>query len=82
MVPRELGGKYHLVHVRLLVLAVGNSDPRPMLRNLIKCSNQADIFNGMGLGYPRSHIKTADESLQTPALEELQRTVYFQGRQD
>lgn len=81
-VPSELVGQYDLVHVRLLVLAVDNSDPRPMLRNLIKMLKPGGYLQWDELDFPGTHVITVDESLQTPALEDLRRTMYSQGRQD
>ena len=35
-VPDDLVAKYDIVHVRLLIVVVKNSDPRPIIRNLAK----------------------------------------------
>ncbi len=75
-VPSELVGQYDLVHVRLLVFAVDNSDPRPMLRNLIKMLIPGGFLQWDELDFRGTHVITVDESLQTPALEDLRRTMY------
>ena len=70
-VPDEMAGKYDIVHVRLLVLAVENSDPRPLLRNLINMLKPGGFLQWDELDFAGTHVNTINESMQTPALEEL-----------
>ncbi|MCJ1469465.1 hypothetical protein MMC07_008098 [Pseudocyphellaria aurata] len=70
--PKDLRGKYDIVHVRLLVLVVENSDPRPTIRNLAKDD----------IDYPSTHVQKVDKSLETPALHEFRETMYSRGRND
>lgn len=81
-IPDDLQGKYDIVHVRLLVLVVENSDPRPIIRNLVRMLKPGGYLQWDDLNYPDTHIKTVDISLQTPALKELREMVYSRGRND
>ncbi len=81
-VPNDLAGQHDIVHARLLAIAVDNSDPRPLLHNLIKILKPGGYLQWDELDFSNAHVKTADGSLQSPALEELRKTIYSQGRQD
>lgn len=81
-VPSDLVGQYDLVHVRLLVLVVDNSDPRPMLRNLITLLKPGGYLQWDELDFRGTHVITADESVEAPALQDLRNTMYSDGRQD
>lgn len=81
-IPDDLQGKYDIVHVRLLVLVVENSDPRPIIRNLVKMLKPGGYLQWDELNSPGCQIKTIDTSLQTPALQELREMVYSRGRND
>lgn len=81
-IPDDLQGKYDIVHVRLLVLVVENSDPRPIIRNLVKMLKPGGYLQWDDLNYPGTHVKAIDKSLQTPALQELRDMVYSRGRND
>lgn len=81
-VPQDLQGKYEIVHVRLLVLVVENSDPRPIIRNLFKMLKPGGYLQWDDLNCPDTHVKTIDGSIQTPALQELRDMMYSRGRND
>ena len=81
-VPEDMLGVYDVVHVRLLVLVVENSDPRPIVRNLSRMLKPGGYLQWDDLNYPETHIRAVDEHLPTPALEELRETIYSQGRND
>ena len=75
-------GKYDIVHVRLLILVVENSDPRPIIRNLVQMLKPGGYLQWEELNYPDHYVKTINGSLQTPALHEFRKMVYSQGRND
>ena len=81
-VPDDLVGKYDVVHVRLLVLVVRNSDPREILTKLEKMLKPGGFLQWDDLNYPGTHVKTISEGLETPALDELRELVYSRGRND
>ncbi|MCJ1261079.1 hypothetical protein MMC22_000943 [Lobaria immixta] len=78
--PDDLLGKYDIVHVRLIVLVVRNSDPRPVIRNLVKLLKPGGYLQWDELSYPDSYIKTIDKSLQTPRLREIREMSFSRGR--
>jgi SAM-dependent methyltransferase len=73
---------YDVVHVRLLVLVVQGSDPRNIIRNLLRMLKPGGYIQWDELNYPDTHIRNSDSSLLTPALHELRTIVYSQGRND
>lgn len=81
-IPDDLQGKFDIVHLRLLVLVVENSDPRPIIRNLVKMLKPGGYLQWDELNFPKCQIKTIDTSLQTPALQELREMAYSRGRND
>ena len=81
-VPDEMLGVYDVVHVRLLVLVVEDSNPRPILGNLSKMLKPGGYLQWDDLNYPDTCVRVVDDSLLTPALHELRRMVYSQGRHD
>lgn len=81
-VPDDLQGKYDIVHLRLLALVVENSDPRPIIRNLVQMLKPSGWLQWDDLNFPDTHVKTIDRSLQTPALHEFREMIYSRGRND
>lgn len=81
-VPESMIGVYDVVHVRLLVLVVQNSDPRHILRNLLRMLKPGGYIQWDELNYPGTHVRTSNSSLHTPALHELREMVYSRGRND
>lgn len=81
-VPHELLGKYDIIHVRLLILVVENSDPRPIIRKLIKMLKPGGYLQWDDLNYPDTCVKAIDPSLPTPALDEFRKLAYSRGRHD
>ncbi|KAK0726265.1 hypothetical protein B0T21DRAFT_350420 [Apiosordaria backusii] len=83
-VPDDLVGKYDYVHTRLLVLVVGESkDPGPIIRNLFKLLKpggwlQWDELDTVNM----PSIQKVDPALKTPALEELRKWSWADGRLD
>ncbi|MCJ1262459.1 hypothetical protein MMC22_002329 [Lobaria immixta] len=80
--PDDLLSKYDIVHVRLIGLIVENSNPRPIIRNLVKILKPGGYLQWDDLNLPDTHVKTVDESLQAPALQELRKMIYSRGRND
>lgn len=81
-VPEQMVGMYDVVHVRLLVLVVQKSDPRSILRNLIRMLKPGGYIQWDELNYPGTHIRSSNSSSSTPALHELRELVYSRGRND
>ena len=81
-VPAAFLEKYDIVHVRLLVLVVQNSDPRPILRNLIKMLKPGGYLQWDDLDSVHACVRTVDESLQIPALRQLHKMMYSDGKHD
>ena len=79
-IPEDMLGKFDLVHCRLLVLAVKNSDPKPILETLQKLLKPGGYLQWDELNYIDLSIKTATESLAVPGLQEFQDFVYSQGK--
>ena len=75
-------GKYDVVHVRLLVLVVRNSDPREILAKLAKMLIPGGYLQWDDLNYPDTCVKTIDRGVKTPALDELRKLVYSCGRNE
>ena len=81
-IPDELRGKYDIVHVGLLILVVENSDPRPIIRNLIQMLKPGGYLQWDEYNFLDHYVKTIDGSLQTPALHALREMWYSRGRND
>ena len=81
-VPTDLLARYDIVHVRLLILVVENSDPRPIIQNLAKMLKPGGYLQWDDLNYPDTSIITVNRLLQTPALQELRELVCSRGRHD
>ncbi len=81
-VPEHLIGIYDVVHVRLLVLVVQKSDPRDILRSLLRMLKPGGYIQWDELDYPGTYVRNSESSSPTPALHELREMVYSQGRND
>ena len=81
-VPSDAVEKYDVVHVRLLVLVVRNSDPREILAKIAKMLKPGGYLQWDDLNYPDTCVKTISKNLDTPALSELRELVYSRGRND
>lgn len=81
-VPKDLVSIYDFVHVRLLVLVVQRSDPKSIIRDLLRMLKPGGYIQWDEFNYPDTHVKTCNSSLQAPALHELREMVYSQGRND
>ena len=81
-VPEHMIGIYDVVHVRLLVLVVQKGDPSDILHNLIRMLKPGGHLQWDELNYHDTHVIKSDRSIQTPALDELQKMVRSSGRND
>ncbi|KAL1970615.1 hypothetical protein VTN77DRAFT_4259 [Rasamsonia byssochlamydoides] len=81
-VPSDLVGKYDLVHVRLLVLVLSALDPKPVIRNLLQLVKHGGYLQWDELDCVNMHVKKVDPSVRAPALEELCKMSYSDGRHD
>ena len=81
-VPEYMLGIYDIVHVRLLVLVVRDSNPRNVIRNLAKMLKPGGYIQWDDLDYPGTHVRKSVASLCTPGLDKLRKMVYSEGRND
>jgi SAM-dependent methyltransferase len=81
-VPDHLVGKYDIIHLRLLILVVQNSDPVPVIRNVSRLLKPGGYIQWDDLNYPDTHIAKADADQETPAFDRLRQFVYSNGRHD
>ena len=81
-VPDDLVRKYDIVHVRLLILVVQDSDPREILEKLAQMLKPGGCMQWDDLNYPDICVKAIKPDLKTPALRDLRELVYSQGRND
>ncbi|KAJ6151535.1 hypothetical protein N7470_007132 [Penicillium chermesinum] len=80
--PENLVGKYDVVHLRLLILVVENSDPVPVIRNVARLLKPGGYIQWDDLNYPDTHVEKADSTRETPAFDRLRQFVYSSGRHD
>ena len=80
-VPDDMIKKYDIVHLRLLILVVENSNPRPIIQNVAKMLKPGGYMQWDDLNYPDICIKKIKD-MHTPALDELRETTYSRGRGD
>jgi SAM-dependent methyltransferase len=81
-VPDHLVGKYDVIHLRLLILVVQDSDPVPVIRNVARMLKPGGYIQWDDLNYPDTHVYKAHADAETPAFDQLRRFVYSQGRHD
>ncbi|KAJ5371869.1 hypothetical protein N7517_003875 [Penicillium concentricum] len=81
-VPEHLVGTYDIVHLRLLILVVQNSDPVPIIQNVARLLKPGGYIQWDDLNYPDTHVAKADPELATPAFDRLLKFVYSNGRHD
>ncbi|KAJ5911454.1 uncharacterized protein N7473_000757 [Penicillium subrubescens] len=81
-VPEHLVGKYDIVHLRLLILVVQNSDPVPIIQKVARLLKPGGYIQWDDLDYPDTHVRKADPTLATPAFDRLRQFVYSSGRHD
>ena len=81
-IPENMLGRFDIVHVRLLILVVQNSDPRNIIRNLVKMLKPGGYLQWDDLNYPDTHVETAGKLSKTLKSEELRTMVYSRGRHD
>ncbi|KAF7587095.1 hypothetical protein BBP40_007734 [Aspergillus hancockii] len=81
-VPSELVGKYDLVHVRSLALALAGKDPKTVIRNLYQLVRPGGYLQWEESDYKSMCVKKIDQAVETPALEELVKLHYSEGRHD
>ncbi|KAL1980883.1 hypothetical protein VTN96DRAFT_3379 [Rasamsonia emersonii] len=79
-VPPDLVGKYDLVHVRLLVMVLSGVDPLPVIRHLAQLVRPGGYLQWDELDCVNMHVKRVNPSVQSPALDELVRMSYSDGR--
>ncbi|KAF3480137.1 uncharacterized protein GIQ15_05484 [Arthroderma uncinatum] len=87
-VPDALVGKYDIVHLRLLILVVENSDPRPIIRKAFKMLKPGGYIQWDDLNYPDTYVRrpsvssSTQRTAATPAFDSLREFVYSNGRHD
>ncbi|MCJ1275035.1 hypothetical protein MMC21_002835 [Puttea exsequens] len=81
-VPSDMVGKYDVVHVRLLILVIENSDPRRVVRNLLKLLKPGGYLQWDELDIVNMCVKKEDTNVQAPALEGLWNLCHADGKYD
>lgn len=81
-VPENMCDKFDVVHVRLLILVVQNSNPSNIIRSLVKMLKPGGYLQWDDLNYPDTHVKTAGRLSKTSKSDELRTMVYSKGRND
>lgn len=86
-VPVELEGAFDVIHVRLLVLVVQNSDPRPIiavLRQMLKPGGwlQWDEVEQRGQFVEYANKLPSDRTDESPGIEKLLDLIYAGGKHD
>ncbi|CEL06681.1 hypothetical protein ASPCAL09853 [Aspergillus calidoustus] len=81
-IPEDLLEKYDVIHLRLLVLVVQNSDPCPIIRKVTRMLKPGGWIQWDDYNYQGTHVVKVDEGLETPALDRLCAFLYASGRQD
>ncbi|EHA22486.1 hypothetical protein CBS63078_11252 [Aspergillus niger] len=80
--PDPLVGQYEVVHLRLLILVVENSDPTPIIRYAHRMLKSGGYIQWDDLNYPDTHVTRIDPASPTPAFDRLREFVYSKGRHD
>ncbi|GFF41294.1 hypothetical protein IFM61606_05090 [Aspergillus udagawae] len=83
-VPSDLHGKYDVVHLRLLVLVVQNSDPLPIINQAYQMLKPGGYIQWDDLNYPDSEVVkgNAMSDVATPAHDAFLRFAQSNGRND
>jgi SAM-dependent methyltransferase len=83
-VPSELHGKYDVVHLRLLVLVVQNSDPLPIINQAHQMLKPGGYIQWDDLNYPDSEVVkgNAMSDVATPAHDAFLKFAQSNGRND
>ncbi|GIJ84793.1 hypothetical protein Asppvi_003644 [Aspergillus pseudoviridinutans] len=83
-IPSYLRGKYDVVHLRLLVLVVQNSDPLPIIHKVHQMLKPGGYIQWDDLNYPDSEIVKGNimGDVATPAHDAFLRFAQSNGRND
>ena len=81
-VPSDLVGKYDFIHVRLLILVIKNSDPRSVIRNLLKLLKPRGYIQWDELDCVNMCVRKDDVTVNAPALDELRKLCHSNGKYD
>lgn len=80
-VPESLIGRYDIIHLRLLILVVQDSDPSSILRKVFKMLKPGGYIQWDDLDYPGTClIKT--KGTASKAFDKLRSIIYSNGRHD
>ncbi|MCJ1236445.1 hypothetical protein MMC14_004426 [Varicellaria rhodocarpa] len=81
-VPDHLVGKFDIVHVRLIVLVMSQDDTRIVIPNLLKMLKPCGYLQWDDLNCRDMCVKKVDASAQSPALDQLRKMSWANGRHD
>lgn len=83
-VPGDLRGNYDVVHLRLLVLVVQNSDPLPIINQAYQLLKPGGYIQWDDLNYPDGAVVKANalRDVATPAHDAFLRFARSNGRND
>ncbi|CAG8979354.1 hypothetical protein HYALB_00002480 [Hymenoscyphus albidus] len=77
--PEDLVGRFDFVHVRLLVMVV-EGRPEGVIRNLLRMLKLEGYLQWDELDCVNMRVKKVDPAIQTPALDQLVKMSYANGR--
>ncbi|CAG8958208.1 hypothetical protein HYFRA_00000561 [Hymenoscyphus fraxineus] len=78
-VPEELVGRFDFVHVRLLVMVI-EGRPEGVVRNLLRMLKPGGYLQWDELDCVNMRVKKVDPAIQAPALDQLVKMSYANGR--
>ncbi|RAK77739.1 class I SAM-dependent methyltransferase [Aspergillus fijiensis CBS 313.89] len=81
-IPADLVEKFDVIHLRLLVLVVENSDPTPIIRKVSRMLKPGGWIQWDDYNYQGTHVVKVNPAQKTPALEQLCAFLFSGGRQD
>jgi hypothetical protein len=82
--PKDLVGKFDIVHVRLFLLVVRNNDPVPILRNLLKLLKPGGYLHWQEYETSNTEVVTAvsgEGAVVAPAMTALHRLTTGGGKE-
>ncbi|KAL8718666.1 MAG: hypothetical protein Q9225_004219 [Loekoesia sp. 1 TL-2023] len=81
-IPSDMVGKYDVVHVRLLILVVENSDPSRIIQKLLELLKPGGYLQWDELDFVNMIVNKEDSTVQAPALDGLYNLCRSDGKND
>lgn len=81
-IPEDCINKFDFIHVRLLVVVIPQGNPKPVLEKLLKMLKPGGYLQWDEMDIKNMHVKKVDASVEVPALEQLLKMSWSNGRYD